>query len=157
MSSSQEFSIDVVSADSFSPEDEADLRGVLEVCTGTVIMRALTEAWVKEHGSGKMVIDTPDNKTITSTLKFRELEFFKERIGEVLALDDDRKIIIRLDDDSLTSNRNQELYALLVYLGMHVRGWESDSEFSWQSEGAGKLTYFWEGDGNLFPDGDFAG
>lgn len=155
MSSNHEFSIDVASAEVFSPEDADDLRSTLETATGAAILRAVVTAWTKETGERKLDIEGADGKRITDALKFRELELFKERIGEVMTLDDDHKLVIRLDDDSLTSNRSQELYALLVYLGLQVRGWESDSEFSWKLANGATIAYFWEGDGVVFPEGDY--
>src|SRR6476661_5559369 len=108
MSSNHEFSIDVASAEVFSPEDADDLRSTLETATGAAILRAVVTAWTKETGERKLDIEGADGKRITDALKFRELELFKERIGEVMTLDDDHKLVIRLDDDSLTSNRSQE-------------------------------------------------
>lgn len=155
MSTQQEISINVVSAASISPDEEADLRTALESSTGSAILKELAAAWRKEN-DGRMSIAMPEGKgAVTESLKFKELEFFKDLLGAAIEVDDDRKVVIHLEDDQLTSNRVTELFATLTFLGTLVGGWEADSEFSWKNPASGTSSFFWEGDGETFPESDF--
>jgi hypothetical protein len=156
MSSSNQIGINVVSESSLSPEEEAELRMSLESSAGASMLKALALAWKAEHGSLRMVIDLPGGRSVVSeNLKFKELEYLKELVLGAIQFDDDRKLLIHLEDDQLTSNRVAELYVLLGYVGILVKGWESDSEFTWKQEGAGTSAFFWEGGGLVFPESDF--
>lgn len=156
MSTPHEIAINVISAASLSPEDETDVRTALASCSGAQILKSLSDAWKAEERSGRMVFPMPEGKAVISdNLKFKELEFFKDLLGEALEMDDDCKLVIRLQDDQLTSNRVNELCAVLAYLGRLVGGWEADSEFSWTHPGVGTSAFYWEGDGEAFPESDF--
>jgi hypothetical protein len=156
MSTQHEITINVVSSSSVSPDEEAELRSALETSAGPNVLKALAHAWKAENSGERMAIEMPEGKGVVSeNLKFKELEFFKDLIGEVLQVDDDRKVVIRLEDDQLSSNRVTELYAVLVFLGSLVGGWEEDSEFSWNNPSVGTSAFFWEGDGQIFPESDF--
>jgi hypothetical protein len=156
MSTQHKFTIDVVSAASLSPDEEAELRSALEGCAGNIVLKKLAQAWRAENSGERLNIEMPEGKgAITEGLKFRELEFFKDQLGEAMQIDDDRKVVIKLEDDQLSSNRVAELYAVLVFLGSLVGGWESDSEFSWENPNRGTSAFFWEGDGQIFPESDF--
>lgn len=156
MSTPHEITINVVSAASLSPNDEAELRAAFEGSGGSAVLKALALAWKSENPGERLALNMPEGKGVVSeSLKFRELEFFKELIGAAMQVDGDSKIVVRLEDDSLTLNRVTELYAVLAYLGSLVGGWESDSEFSWSHPGVGKSSFYWEGDGLVFPEGDF--
>lgn len=155
MSTQHEIVINVASAASVSPDEESELRTALENSTGSSILKALADAW-KSENDGRMSISMPEGKgTVTDGLKFKELEFFKDLLGAGLEVDDDRKVVIRLEDDQLTSNRVNELYAVLAFLGGLVGGWEADSEFSWMNPATGTSAFYWEGDGQTFPESDF--
>lgn len=156
MSAPHEIVVNVISAASISPEEESDIRTALASCSGSQLLKVLSDAWKAEENSGRMVIAMPEGKAVVSdNLKFKELEFFKDLLGEAIDMDDDCKLVIRIQDDQLTSNRANELYAVLAYLGQLVGGWESDSEFSWTHPGVGTLAFYWEGDGETFPQSDF--
>jgi hypothetical protein len=156
MSAPHEIAINVISAASLSPEDESDIRTALASCSGPQVLKALSDAWKAEENSGRMALQMPEGKgQVTDNLKFKELEFFKDLLGEAIDMDDDRKLVVRLQDDQLTQNRVTELYAVLAYLGSLVGGWEADSEFSWTQPGVGTSAFYWEGDGQTFPESDF--
>lgn len=156
MSAPHEIIINVISAASLSPEDESDVRSALASCSGSQILKTLSNAWKAEENSGRMSIPMPEGKALVSdNLKFKELEFFKDLLGEAINMDDDCKLVIRVQDDQLTQNRVTELYAVLAYIGRLVGGWEADSEFSWTQPGLGTFAFYWEGDGQTFPESDF--
>ena len=156
MSSLNTIDINVVSSASLSPEEESEVRAALANQPGVVMLKEVGAAFKTETGNLRFGVEMPDGKAkVNESLKFNELDFLKEIIGEAMTIDDDCKLTIHLEDEQLTTNRVGELYVLLVYLGKLVGGWESDSEFSWAQEGKGKSSFFWEGDGILFPEQDF--
>jgi hypothetical protein len=128
----------------------------LEMKSAGAMMSVINSSWKAENGSSKFHIELPDGKSIVSaTLKFREIEFLKETVISSLDFDDDRKLCIHLENEDLTTNRVAELYVLLVYIGILVKGWEGDSEFTWKHPNSGTSAFFWEGDGQVFPENDF--
>jgi len=154
--STHEIAINVVSAASLSPDEEQELRSALEVVTPAGILKILAKAWKDEGNTDRFSIGMPEGKgTVSESLKFKELEFFKDIISDALRIDDDCKVVIRLDDDQLSTSRVGELYAVLAYLGTLVGGWEADSEFTWLNPSTGTSAFFWEGDGQVFPEMDF--
>lgn len=155
MSNQHEITINVVSAASLSPAEEAELRSALAALQPGVVLKALAGAWKAEQ-PGRMSIPMPEGKgAVSESQKFVELEFFRDLLGDALRIDDDCKAVFNLTDDQLSASRVAELYAVLAYLGILVGGWESDSEFLWENPGVGTSAFFWEGDGQFFPESDF--